>query len=84
MYSKGISTGRIANIIENKYSKYNYPASIRKSLKSSNAIERLNEEIRRRIKTISSFPDEDSAMKIFYYKSIEYNSKHAFIKMKIF
>ncbi len=60
---------------------YNYPVNIRKSLKSTNAIERLNGEVRRRVKTISSFPDEDSAMKVFYYKSIEYNSKHAFRKM---
>ena len=37
--------------------------------------------IRRRIKTVSSFPDEDSAMKIFYLKSIEFNSRHAFRKM---
>ena len=44
-------------------------------------IERLNGEIRRRIKVVSSFPDEDSAMKIFYLKSIEFNSKHAFRKM---
>jgi putative transposase len=60
---------------------YNYPSSIWRSLKSTNAIERLNGEVRRRVKTISSFPDEDSAMKVFYYKSIEYNSKHAFRKM---
>ncbi len=32
-------------------------------------------------KTISSFPDEDSAMKIFYLKSIEFNSKYIFRKM---
>ena len=50
-------------------------------MKSTNAIERFNGEVRRRVKTISSFPDEDSAMKVFYYKSIEYNSKHAFRKM---
>ena len=37
----------------------------------SNGIERFNGEVRRRVKTISSFPDEDSAMKVFYYKSIE-------------
>jgi len=60
---------------------YNYPSSIWRSLKSTNAIERFNGEVRRRVKTISSFPDEDSAMKVFYYKSIEYNSKHAFRKM---
>ena len=42
---------------------YDYPSKIRNSLKSTNEIERLNEEIRRRIKVVSSFPDEDSAMK---------------------
>ena len=41
----------------------------------------MNEEIRRRIKTLSSFPDEDSAMKLFYLKSVDFNSKHAFRKM---
>ena len=60
---------------------YDYPSRIRNSLKSTNAIERMNGEIRRRIKTVSSFPDEDSAMKIFYLKSIEFNSRHAFRKM---
>ena len=60
---------------------YDYPSKIRNSLKSTNEIERLNEEIRRRVKVISSFPDEDSAMKMFYLKSIEFNSRHAFRKM---
>ena len=60
---------------------YDYPSKIRNSLNSTNEIERLNEEIRRRIKVVSSFPDEDSAMKIFYLKSIEFNSKHAFRKI---
>ena len=60
---------------------YDYPSKIRNSLKSTNEIERLNGEIRRRVKVISSFPDEDSAMKIFYLKSIEFNSRHAFRKM---
>ena len=60
---------------------YDYPSKIRNSLKSTNEIERLNEEIRRRIKVVSSFPDEDSAMKMFYFKSIEFDSRHAFRKM---
>lgn len=60
---------------------YDYPSKIRNSIKSTNIIERMNEEIRRRIKVISSFPDEDSAMKVFYLKSIEFNSKHIFRKM---
>ena len=60
---------------------YDYPSKIRNSLKSTNEIERLNGEIRRRVKVVSSFPDEDSAMKLFYLKSIEFNSRHAFRKM---
>ena len=60
---------------------YDYPLKIKNSLKSTNIIERMNEEIRRRIKTVSSFPDEDSAMKIFYLKSVKFKSKHAFRKM---
>ncbi len=47
-------------------------------MKSTNAIERYNEEIRRRAKTRASFPDAKSAEKIFYYRSIEYNSRRAF------
>ena len=57
---------------------YIYTSKIRNSFKSTNEIERLNGEIRRRVKVISSFPDGGSAMKMFYLKSIEFNSKHAF------
>ena len=71
VYNTEKKTGRLFRF-------YEYPAGIRRLLKSTNAIERFNEEIRRRVKTISSFPDTKSAEKIFYYKSIEYNSKHAF------
>ena len=80
--------GRYPNVIYNTKRKlgqllrfYDYPSKIRNSLKSTNEIERLNREIRRRIKVISSFPDEDSAMKMFYFKSIEFDSRHAFRKM---
>ena len=80
---------RYTNVIYNTERKlgqllrfYYYSSKIRNSLKSSNEIERLNGEIRRRVKVISSFPDDDSAMKIFYLKSVEFNSKYAFRKMK--
>ena len=33
------------------------------------------------VKVALSFPDEDSTMKIFYLKSIDFNSKQAFRKM---
>ncbi len=43
---------------------YDHPESIRRSIHSTNLIERMNKEIRRRIKIIDSLPSEDSAMKI--------------------
>jgi len=38
-------------------------------------IERLNKEIRRRIKIIDSLPDEESARKIIYLRIIEEKNK---------
>jgi putative transposase len=37
---------------------YEYPESIRRSIHSTNIIERMNSEIRRRIKIIDSLPSE--------------------------
>ena len=45
---------------------YEYPESIRRSIHSTNIIERMNREIRRSIKIIDSLPSEESAMKIIY------------------
>jgi putative transposase len=41
---------------------YAYPESIRRSIHSTNLIERMNEEIRRRIKIIDSLQSEESAI----------------------
>ena len=54
---------------------YDYPESIRRSIHSSNIIERMNKEIRRRIKIIDSLPSEESAMKIIYLRVAEINEK---------
>ena len=54
---------------------YDYPESIRRSIHSSNLIERMNKEIRGRIKIIDSLPTEESAMKIIYIRSAEINEK---------
>ena len=43
-----------------------YPKSQWKSLRTTNIIERLNEEFRRRVKTQASLPDEDAVLGIFY------------------
>ena len=54
---------------------YDYPEPIRKSIHSTNLIERMNREVRRRIKIIDSLPSEESAMKIIYLRSIEINER---------
>ena len=41
----------------------------------NNIIERMNKEIRRRIKVIDSLPTEESAMKIIYLRVAELNEK---------
>jgi transposase-like protein len=45
---------------------YRFPASQWKALRTTNVIERLNEEFRRRIKTQSSLPAEDSALVLLF------------------
>ena len=54
---------------------HDYPESIRRSIHSTNLIERMNKEIRRRIKIIDSMPSEESAMKIIYLRAAEINDK---------
>ncbi len=41
---------------------YNFPAAMWKSLRTTNLIERINEEFRRRTKTQGSFPTEAAAL----------------------
>ena len=43
-----------------------YPESIRRSIHSTNLIERMNKEIQRRIKIIDSLPSEEGDMKRTY------------------
>ena len=45
---------------------YRYPKSIWKMLRTTNCIERVNEEFRRRVKTQGSLPNADAALKILY------------------
>lgn len=52
---------------------YDYPESIRRSIHSTNLIERMNKEIRRRIKIIDSLPTEERAMKVIYLRVVEIN-----------
>ena len=45
---------------------YAFPREQWRSLRTTNAIERLNGEFRRRVKTQGSFPTEDSALILLY------------------
>ncbi|HLH86614.1 MAG TPA: transposase, partial [Thermoplasmataceae archaeon] len=45
-----------------------YPESIRRSIHSTNLIDRMNKEIRRRIMIIDSLPSEESAVKIIHHR----------------
>jgi transposase-like protein len=56
---------------------YRYPEPIRKVIRSTNMIEQLNKEIRRRIKIIDSLPGEESARKIIYLRIMEENNKYS-------
>ncbi len=43
-----------------------FPKAMRKSLRSTNSLENLNREFRRRTKTQASFPNEDAAITLLY------------------
>ena len=45
---------------------YRFPASPHKSLRTTNAIERLQEQFRRRVKTQASLPSEKAALLVFF------------------
>ena len=45
---------------------YAFPASQHRSLRTTNVIERLNEEFRRRVKTQTACPSESSVLVLFY------------------
>ena len=63
---------------------YKYPDSIQKSIYTTNWIERANKEIRKRIKTMNSLPNEKAAEKILYLKILDYNSKWSERRLKGF
>ena len=63
---------------------HDYPEPIRRSIHSTNLIERMNKEIQRRIKIIDFLPSEDSAMKIIYLRVAEINERWSQRSMRVF
>ena len=53
---------------------YAYPKEHWKRLRSTNGVERLHVEIKRRIKSVGAFPDRASALRLVTAVAIEYTS----------
>lgn len=56
---------------------YKYPNMIKEAIHTSNAIERMNKEFRKRLKPMNSLTNMDAAEKVVYLQIIEYNEKFA-------
>ncbi|EDW6550641.1 transposase, partial [Salmonella enterica subsp. enterica serovar Java] len=56
---------------------YKYPAAIKNAIYTSNAIERMNKEFRKRLKPMNSLTNMDAAEKVVYLQSLEYNDRYA-------
>ena len=56
---------------------YTYPAAIKNAIYTSNAIERMNKEFRKRLRPMNSLTTIDAAEKIIYLQCIEYNEMSA-------
>lgn len=56
---------------------YKYPALIKEAIYTSNPIERMNKEIRKRLKPMNSLTNMDAAEKIVYLDVTTYNERFA-------
>lgn len=56
---------------------YKYPAPIKEAIYTSNPIERMNKEIRKRLKPMNSLTNMDAAEKIVYLDVMNYNERFA-------
>lgn len=54
---------------------YAYPAKIRQAIYTSNPIERMNKEMRKRLKPMNSLTNIEAAEKILYLQATDYNEK---------
>ncbi|MCR8631183.1 transposase, partial [Paenibacillus radicis (ex Xue et al. 2023)] len=56
---------------------YKFPALIKEAIYTSNPIERMNKEFRKRLKPMNSLTNIDAAEKIVYLDTIDYNERFA-------
>ncbi|WP_175987162.1 IS256 family transposase [Bacillus sp. Marseille-Q1617] len=63
---------------------FKYPKDVQKYLYTTNLIERLNREVRKRLKTMDSLPNIEAAEKIIYMNVSDYNDRWARRKLSGF
>ena len=63
---------------------YDYPVSIHQAIYTTNWIERAIKEIRKRLKTKDSLPNQEAAEKLLYLSVVDYNDKWAQRKLRGF
>ncbi|NRF96342.1 transposase, partial [Paenibacillus frigoriresistens] len=56
---------------------YKYPVLIKEAIYTSNPIERMNKEFRKRLRPMNSLTNIDTAEKIVYLETIDYNERFA-------
>jgi putative transposase len=54
---------------------YKYPALIKEAIYTSNPIERMNKEFRKRLKPMNSLTNIDAAEKVIYLDTLDYNER---------
>jgi len=73
--------------IEETFSFYRFPLGHHKHVKSTNMLERLNEEIRRRTRVVRIFPNEESCLRLIRALAVETHENwieaHRYLDMKL-
>ena len=78
----------VEDSIEETFSFYRFPLGHHKHIKSTNMLERLNEEIRRRTRVVRIFPNEASCLRLIRALAVEMHENwieaHRYLDMKLF
>ena len=77
----------VEDSIEETFSFYRFPLGHHKHVKSTNMLERLNEEIRRRTRVVRIFPNEKSCLRLIRALAVETHENwieaHRYLDMKL-
>jgi len=80
-------TERLEEGIDDALSCFHFPSSHRRKIRTTNTLERFNEEIRRRTRVVRIFPDEASCLRLIcalcIEKSEEWITKKRYMRMDV-